>query len=175
MNHFDRYYHCATLMSYNWTAVFHLQGQVYKQLYKMFLAVYPYVHMSWEGSLLAYQVAYMLGKISWHSPLLHLSGTKLCHAEGEEEDVSHSLPFSQLWSSARYNSGVLATFSPFKCTTHVVILALKTITEKRLKFNFRFWWSLFILFFKIASFYYRVFANSKSNMKNLFFSNLNYQ
>lgn len=57
----------------------------------------------------------------------------------------------------------------------LVILALKTITEKRLKFNFRFWRSLFILFFKIASFYYQVFANSKSNMKNLFFSNLNYQ
>lgn len=151
MNHFDRYYHCATLMSYNWTAVFHLQGQVYKQLYKVFLAVYPYVHMSWEGSLLAYQVAYMLGKISWHSPLLHLSGTKLCHAEGEEEDVSHSLPFSQLWSSARYNSGVLATYTPFKCTGNS---SPKTIAEKRLKFNFRFWRSLFILFFKIASFYY---------------------
>lgn len=76
------------------------KGQMYNRLYKVFLAVYPYIHMSWEGSLLAYQVAYMLGKISRHSPFLHLTGTKLCHVDGEEEEPSHSLPFSQLWSSA---------------------------------------------------------------------------
>lgn len=157
----------CNIKCHNWTAVFYLQGQMYKQLYKVFLAVYPYVHMSWEGSLLAYQVAYMLGKISWHSPLLHLSGTKLCHTEGEEEDVLHSLPFSQLWSSARYNSVVLVTFSPFKYTGNS---SPKTITEKRLKLNFRFWKFLFIFLQKfLKNCKFIQFANSKSNTKNLFY------
>ena len=83
---------------------FLLQSPLYKQLYRVFLAVYPYLHMSWEGSMLAYQMAYMFGKISCHSPFLHLSGTRLCHAEEEEEEgVVGRPPFSVLWSSARYS------------------------------------------------------------------------
>lgn len=47
--------------------------------------------------------------------------------------------------------GIIQGFSlHFLLLNVLVILALKTITEKRLKFNFRFWRSLFILFFKIA-------------------------
>lgn len=54
--------------------------------------------------MLAYQMAYMFGKISCHSPFLHLSGTRLCHAEEEEEEgVVGRPPFSVLWSSARYS------------------------------------------------------------------------
>nr|XP_022344235.1 peroxisome assembly protein 12-like [Crassostrea virginica] len=79
----------------------HPKSPLYKQLYRVFLAVYPYIHMSWEGSMLAYQMAYMFGKISCHSPFLHLSGTRLCHAEEkEEEGVVGRPPFSVLWSSA---------------------------------------------------------------------------
>ncbi|XP_062613719.1 peroxisome assembly protein 12-like [Saccostrea cucullata] len=73
--------------------------QAMKRLYRVFVAVYPYIHMSWEGSMLAYQVAYMFGKTSWHSPLLHLSGTRLSHDE-EEEEESDRLSFSDQWSSS---------------------------------------------------------------------------
>jgi hypothetical protein len=74
---------------------------VLKQLYEISVTVYPYIHMSWEGSMLIYQTAYMLGKISCHSPLLHLSGTRLSHAEEEEEEESDRLSFSDEWASLR--------------------------------------------------------------------------
>ncbi|XP_056021124.1 LOW QUALITY PROTEIN: peroxisome assembly protein 12-like [Ostrea edulis] len=71
-----------------------------KQLYKVSVAVYRYIHMSWEGSMLMYQIAYMFGKTSWHSPLLHLSGTRLSHAEEEEDEESDRLSFSDQWASS---------------------------------------------------------------------------
>ncbi|XP_071943988.1 peroxisome assembly protein 12-like [Antedon mediterranea] len=47
------------------------------RLKKTFLFVYPLVHMSWEGSALAYQMAYLFKKSDCHSPFVHLSGVKL--------------------------------------------------------------------------------------------------
>lgn len=71
--------------------------------------------------MLAYQMAYMFGKISCHSPFLHLSGTRLCHAEEEEEEgVVGRPPFSTLWSSARYNCIYLQIHTQKKPTQYNV-------------------------------------------------------
>ncbi|XP_067686858.1 peroxisome assembly protein 12-like [Haliotis asinina] len=58
------------------------------QVIRAFLSMYPYVHMTWEGTCLLYQVSYMLGKGAWHSPFLHLSGTRLQHLDEFDLDGS---------------------------------------------------------------------------------------
>ncbi|XP_050409896.1 peroxisome assembly protein 12 [Patella vulgata] len=55
------------------------------RLNKAFLAVYPYIHMLWEGSNLWFQLAYMFGKSDWHSWLLRFSGTELRRKTEDEE------------------------------------------------------------------------------------------
>jgi len=61
---------------------------------KAFVAMYPYFHTTWEGTILAYQTAYLFGKSDWHSPLLHYTGVMLCN-DMETEGGSHVPTFPQ--------------------------------------------------------------------------------
>lgn len=44
------------------------------KLQRLFLAVYPYLHMTHEGTILAYQLLYLMGKSTFFSPSSHLLG-----------------------------------------------------------------------------------------------------
>ncbi|CAH1800372.1 unnamed protein product [Owenia fusiformis] len=59
----------------------------FDQLKRLFLTVYPYLHMTWETSVFAYQMAYIFGKVEIHSPLLKLAGVKLRYMD--EFDLAH--------------------------------------------------------------------------------------
>ncbi|KAK7479967.1 hypothetical protein BaRGS_00028794 [Batillaria attramentaria] len=67
------------------------------QFYKAFLAVYPYLHMVWEGTALWHMLSYAFQRCRWHSLLLRLSGTELRHCTSE--DMSDSSEMA--WSEAR--------------------------------------------------------------------------
>lgn len=43
----------------------------------LFLYVYPWFHMLWQGIIVCYQLAYVFGKSPFHSPWIHASGTRL--------------------------------------------------------------------------------------------------
>lgn len=43
----------------------------------MFAAVYPYIHLTWQGTLWAFHLLYTVGLIGRHTPLLHLAGVRL--------------------------------------------------------------------------------------------------
>lgn len=44
---------------------------------RLFVIVYPYIHMSYEGTMLYYNLAYAIHKSRVHSPFLHFSGIEL--------------------------------------------------------------------------------------------------
>jgi hypothetical protein len=46
----------------------------------MFAAVYPYIHLTWQGTLWAFHLLYTVGLIGRHTPLLHLAGVRLQYA-----------------------------------------------------------------------------------------------
>ncbi|XP_054717190.1 LOW QUALITY PROTEIN: peroxisome assembly protein 12-like [Uloborus diversus] len=48
-----------------------------KQLALIYLKVYPIYHFVWEMTVLSYYMLYALGKSDYHSPVLHLTRTKL--------------------------------------------------------------------------------------------------
>lgn len=89
------------------------------QLGRAFVAIYPYIHTTWEGSLLAYQTAYMFGKFNWHSPFLHLTGATLVNdLESEVEgQKSVSLP----WSTLGFRGKLLALLKKMLNLTAVTV------------------------------------------------------
>ncbi|KAL4226144.1 ubiquitin-protein ligase peroxin 12 [Mactra antiquata] len=72
-------------------------NQNMSKLSRAFVAIYPYVHTAWEGSILAYQTAYMFGKCDWHSPFLQFTGVTLCNdLEEEEVPMSRTVPLEHM-------------------------------------------------------------------------------
>ncbi|XP_041347414.1 peroxisome assembly protein 12-like [Gigantopelta aegis] len=71
-----------------------------RKFLQAFLAAYPYVHMTWEGACLWYQLAYMLGQGRFHSPFLHLSGTELRRL-GEDDLPTQQDRKHVSWADAR--------------------------------------------------------------------------
>ncbi|EDM05474.1 peroxisomal biogenesis factor 12 [Rattus norvegicus] len=55
----------------------HPPSSHWKRFYRVFLAAYPFVTMTWEGWFLTQQLRYILGKAEHHSPLLKLAGVRL--------------------------------------------------------------------------------------------------
>ncbi|XP_054749359.2 peroxisome assembly protein 12-A-like [Lytechinus pictus] len=58
--------------------------QSIKRYKKIFLAVYPYLHLSWESSILVYQLRYLFRQSHVHSPFLKLAGVKLQYLSRED-------------------------------------------------------------------------------------------
>ncbi|XP_077995817.1 peroxisome assembly protein 12-like [Glandiceps talaboti] len=56
----------------------------FKKFSSIYVAVYPYIHMGWEGAHLSYQLAYLFDKSRYHSPLIYLAGVKLQHLTRED-------------------------------------------------------------------------------------------
>lgn len=57
-----------------------------KKYKKIFLAVYPYLHLSWESTVLAYQLRYLFKQTQVHSPFLKLAGVQLQYLSKEDMD-----------------------------------------------------------------------------------------
>ncbi|XP_060081299.1 peroxisome assembly protein 12-like [Ylistrum balloti] len=74
------------------------QQSVVGSLSRAFVGVYPYIHMTWEGSVLWYQLAYMFGRGRWHTPFVKLAGVELCHVQ--EEDLASAVGSLVDWNSA---------------------------------------------------------------------------
>ncbi|XP_070572133.1 peroxisome assembly protein 12-like [Ptychodera flava] len=55
-----------------------------KEVSRVYLAIYPYIHMGWEGAHLSYQLAYLFNKSRFHSPLIQLAGVRLQHLTRED-------------------------------------------------------------------------------------------
>ena len=51
------------------------------KLRKCYLAAYPYLHMTWEGTVTAFILLYCIGKTDFHSPFTFLSKSRLKFAE----------------------------------------------------------------------------------------------
>lgn len=74
-------------------------GQRFSTLSRVFITMYPYLHTSWEGAILAYQTAYMFGKSPWHSPFIHLAGVTLTldlEGESHQEGSLQRLPWQHM-------------------------------------------------------------------------------
>ncbi|XP_052797697.1 peroxisome assembly protein 12-like [Mya arenaria] len=71
-------------------------------LTKAFVAIYPYLHTTWEGAILAYQTAYLFKKSNHHSPFLHMSGARLIN-DLDTEPIEGQLlqPWDQLSGSEK--------------------------------------------------------------------------
>ena len=50
------------------------------KLKKCFVAVYPYLHMTWEGSTTLFVILYCIGKSRHHSPFVFLSRSVVGHS-----------------------------------------------------------------------------------------------
>lgn len=57
------------------------------RLRRAFVAMYPLLHASYEGSYFVYQWAYLLGRTKYYSPLLHLAGQALRRVTREDLDL----------------------------------------------------------------------------------------
>lgn len=53
------------------------------------IRLYPYIHTTYEGTVMAYNLAYMFDKCRWHSPLVKWSGVELCNQDMEDMNVTH--------------------------------------------------------------------------------------
>eukprot|EP00957_Ditylum_brightwellii_P000315 24833-Ditylum_brightwellii.AAC.1 len=53
------------------------QSSLYKRLQRLFIATYPFLHMTHEGTVLAYRFAYLIGKSVYYGPSLHALGLVL--------------------------------------------------------------------------------------------------
>ncbi|KAK3083857.1 hypothetical protein FSP39_004225 [Pinctada imbricata] len=94
----------------HWKSLFCL-NKSWHSLLKLFVMVYPYIHMSWEGSLLAFQVMYMFGKSRWHSPLIKASGVEL-RQHDMDDMVTEEKTDSIDWSHASLKEKL--NFSSFR-------------------------------------------------------------
>lgn len=54
------------------------------KLQTIYIRIYPFIHMSWEGSFLVYNMRYLFRSINCHSPYMHLSGLKLVYLSPED-------------------------------------------------------------------------------------------
>ncbi|NWI69245.1 PEX12 protein, partial [Todus mexicanus] len=62
----------------------HPPSSSWKRFYRAFLAVFPFVNMTWEGWFLVQQLCYILGRAQHHSPLLRLAGVRLVRLTAED-------------------------------------------------------------------------------------------
>ena len=60
------------------------EEDVSTKLRRAFVAMYPVLHVGYEGSFFAYQWAYLLGHTKHYSPLLHLAGQALRRVTRED-------------------------------------------------------------------------------------------
>lgn len=60
------------------------QEELGVRLRRAFVAMYPLLHASYEGSYFVYQWAYLLGRTKYYSPLLHLAGQALRRVTRED-------------------------------------------------------------------------------------------
>jgi peroxin-12 len=51
-----------------------MMGDKIQKIQKLYVYLYPFLHMSHHGIQLAYQFAYLIGKTRYHSPTMHLLG-----------------------------------------------------------------------------------------------------
>ena len=55
------------------------------KLARCFVSVYPYIHMTWEGTILAYCLLYSAGKSDFHSPWNYLLKCRMQYAEIQKD------------------------------------------------------------------------------------------
>lgn len=78
------------------------------RLQKIFVRVYPFIHMTWEGTFLIYQMRYLFQSINIHSPYMHLAGLKLVYLSPEElsaPSVKDSQDFHLMSLSSKFQHG----------------------------------------------------------------------
>ncbi|KAK7088487.1 peroxisome assembly protein 12-like [Littorina saxatilis] len=71
---------------------------------RAYLAFYPYVHMSWEGTSFMHMLAYTFNRNSWHSLPLRLSGTELRHRSESDDDRDAEMAWSDTESESWMNN-----------------------------------------------------------------------
>ena len=59
-------------------------SQLKHKLCTAFLAVYPYIHSIWQGLHFLCSMAFIFGKLKYHSPSLRWSGVVLQHLTKED-------------------------------------------------------------------------------------------
>lgn len=67
----------------------------FAQLKSVFISVYPFMHFSWESTLLSYQLLYIFRLCPSHSPLLHVVGLRLQRLT-RQDILAHNLQGSVL-------------------------------------------------------------------------------
>ena len=55
------------------------------KLARCFVSVYPYIHMTWEGTILAFCLLYSAGKSDFHSPWNYLLKCRMQYAEIQKD------------------------------------------------------------------------------------------
>ncbi|GFO44200.1 peroxisome assembly protein 12 [Plakobranchus ocellatus] len=80
-----------------------------QRLLRLYLSIYPYIHTGWEVVTLTYILSYMLHEGRWHCPTVHLSGTRLCriNPDDEKQDSAFVTDFST-WSQLGLSGKILA-------------------------------------------------------------------
>ncbi|XP_077869705.1 peroxisome assembly protein 12-like [Saccoglossus kowalevskii] len=109
-----------------------------KKFSQIYLAVYPYLHMTWQGSHLSYQLAYLFNKSSYHSPLIRMAGVKLQHLT-KEDILQQMQPLGSPFTEHNSFSTKLKTFS--KWTLGVIAVGVSSGLSVAVFFlQFLEWW-----------------------------------
>ncbi|XP_038058661.1 peroxisome assembly protein 12-like [Patiria miniata] len=77
------------------------------RLRRVFMAVFPFIHMSWESTVFLYQLRYLFHKSDCHSPFLRLAGVRLKYMSKEDimeqmQGISMDADISS-WRSSLYH------------------------------------------------------------------------
>ncbi|KAI0208783.1 Peroxisome assembly protein 12 [Lamellibrachia satsuma] len=75
---------------------------------RVFLAMYPIVHLTWEGAMLCFHIAYLFGWSSVHNPLLKVAGVILKISEDDRQTHTLSAPLKFKHKSWLQTGGLLA-------------------------------------------------------------------
>lgn len=63
-------------------------------LLQAFLYLHPLFHATWQGTMIAYQIAFVFGKSPYHSPFLHLAGGYLTPFQEDASVLDMPMPTS---------------------------------------------------------------------------------
>ncbi|XP_072163764.1 peroxisome assembly protein 12-like [Diadema setosum] len=110
--------------------------RMYKRLY---LAIYPYLHLSWESTIFVYQLRYLFRKTQVHSPFLKLAGVHLQYLSKEDmTDLSNESGLPLLPADSSLQSRLLHYF---KRLVGVVAIAISNGLSVGVFFlQFLEWW-----------------------------------
>ncbi len=60
--------------------------------WRLFSTIYPYAHMTWQGTLWAFHLLYSVGLVERHSPFLYWCGVQLQYVMPSDNIGDSSLP-----------------------------------------------------------------------------------